>query len=131
MTDDLTEQAVCRTVGTDLFFPEVGHEEQYADAKAVCAICPVKDPCLQAALDGNEYGVWGGTSEAERRQIRAQDPTNSKPRQRTHCPNGHAVTEDNIVYTSRYRYCAICYHAAHARNMAAQRERRAQRRNAA
>jgi WhiB family redox-sensing transcriptional regulator len=129
MNADLTEQAVCRTVGTDLFFPDVGHEDQYADAKAVCAVCPVKDPCLQDALDGDEYGVWGGTSEAERRQMRDQNPT--KPKPRSHCPNGHALTEGNVIYTSRYRYCAICYHAAHARNMAAQKARRAQKKSAA
>jgi WhiB family redox-sensing transcriptional regulator len=131
MNADLTEQAVCRTVGTALFFPEVGHEEQYADAKAVCAVCPVKDPCLQDALDGDEYGVWGGTSEAERRQMRDQDPTRSKPRSRSHCPKGHPVTEGNVIYTKGYRYCAICYHAAQARNMAAQRARRAQQKSAA
>jgi WhiB family redox-sensing transcriptional regulator len=40
------------------------------DAKAVCAACPVKEQCLEYALTNREYGVWGGTTEAERRRIR-------------------------------------------------------------
>lgn len=40
-------------------------------AKAVCWVCPSADLCLQWALEtGQEYGVWGGLSESERRRIR-------------------------------------------------------------
>jgi len=36
-------------------------------AKAVCAACPVRRPCLAHALASQErYGVWGGLSERER-----------------------------------------------------------------
>ncbi|MDX5568457.1 WhiB family transcriptional regulator [Streptomyces sp. ID05-04B] len=39
-------------------------------AKSICAGCPVRPACLAWALDaGEEYGVWGGKSEAERRAI--------------------------------------------------------------
>lgn len=41
--------------------------------KAVCAECPVREQCLEYALDLPEretMGVWGGTSERERRKIR-------------------------------------------------------------
>lgn len=41
-----------------------------ADAKKVCAACPVRDRCLAFALDIAEpWGVWGGFSEAERRAL--------------------------------------------------------------
>ena len=37
-------------------------------AKAVCRRCPVMEQCLQWALETREpWGVWGGTSEADRR----------------------------------------------------------------
>ena len=40
-------------------------------AAAVCQGCPFIDACLWYAIDNNEkYGVWGGTSERQRRKIR-------------------------------------------------------------
>jgi len=69
-------RASCRSVDPDLFFP-VGSTglalEQIGDAKAVCALCPVNEPCLEYALATNQdSGVWGGTSEEERRALRRQ-----------------------------------------------------------
>jgi WhiB family redox-sensing transcriptional regulator len=41
------------------------------DAKALCAVCPVSADCLTYALpEARLMGVWGGTSERERRRIR-------------------------------------------------------------
>ena len=43
-----------------------------ARAKAVCAGCPVREACLEFALANDErWGVWGGTSERQRRAMRA------------------------------------------------------------
>lgn len=68
---DWRHRAVCRDVDPELFFP-VGNSgpalAQTADAKAVCASCPVATECLDWALEsGQEAGVWGGLSEDERR----------------------------------------------------------------
>jgi WhiB family redox-sensing transcriptional regulator len=74
---DWRADAYCATeAGTKLFFP-VGvtgaAEVQIRDAKSVCSQCPVKAECLQFAITTNqEYGVWGGTSEEERRVLRRQ-----------------------------------------------------------
>ena len=39
-------------------------------ARRICAECPVKGACLEYALrNGIDHGVWGGTSERERRRI--------------------------------------------------------------
>jgi WhiB family redox-sensing transcriptional regulator len=39
-------------------------------ARRICADCPVKAPCLEYALANRiDHGVWGGTSERERRRI--------------------------------------------------------------
>ncbi|MGI8757935.1 MAG: WhiB family transcriptional regulator [Acidimicrobiales bacterium] len=69
------DRAVCRYVDADLFFPvgsTGGAIAQVQAAKGVCRSCPVKDPCLQFALDTNqEAGVWGGKDEVERRSLRA------------------------------------------------------------
>ena len=67
--------AACRGVATDLFFPagDVAPEPvaQAERAKAICQECVVREECLQFALATNqEFGVWGGTTESERRTIR-------------------------------------------------------------
>jgi hypothetical protein len=66
-------QALCREVDPELFFP-VGDgaaaKMQTQKAKAICARCPARGDCLEWALDtGQQSGVWGGLSEAERRRI--------------------------------------------------------------
>ncbi len=39
-------------------------------AKAICAVCPVKAPCLQYALEIREpHGIWGGLNELERKAL--------------------------------------------------------------
>jgi WhiB family redox-sensing transcriptional regulator len=72
--DDWRAEARCSSEDLDLFFP-VGvtgdAEIQIRDAKAVCCQCPVVDQCLEFALRTNqEYGIWGGKDEEERRVIR-------------------------------------------------------------
>ena len=72
--DDWRDVALCRDTDPDLFFP-VGTTgpaiEQIESAKAVCQQCEAQAPCLEYALATNQdSGVWGGTSEEERRQLR-------------------------------------------------------------
>jgi WhiB family redox-sensing transcriptional regulator len=39
-------------------------------AKLICRVCPVKLTCLNLALaNGQEAGIWGGTTEDERRRL--------------------------------------------------------------
>ncbi len=71
---DWRELSACRDTDPDLFFP-VGSTglaaQQIVAAKAVCDVCPAKAPCLQFAIENNQdSGVWGGTSEDERRKLR-------------------------------------------------------------
>lgn len=68
--------AACRSEDPELFFPvsEVGPGmRQVIEAKAVCAGCPVRSACLAFALERDLEGVWGGTTEDERRALRAAD----------------------------------------------------------
>lgn len=72
--DEWRQFAECRDTDPDLFFP-VGTTgpalEQIANAKAVCRTCDVQGLCLEYAITTNQdSGVWGGTSEEERRQMR-------------------------------------------------------------
>lgn len=67
-----TAYAVCRGVDPDLFYPERYRPDQVAQAKAVCAGCPVAGPCLDYANAHNEPGIWGGLSERQRKRRRAK-----------------------------------------------------------
>ena len=74
LTDRWRDQAACRDTDPELFFP-IGSTGAVLDeidaAKAVCQECPVRQPCLQFALETNQdTGIWGGTSEDERRRLR-------------------------------------------------------------
>jgi WhiB family redox-sensing transcriptional regulator len=63
--------ANCLGVDPELFFPQRG--EPTEAAKAVCQLCIVRQECLETALEnGEKFGIWGGLSERERRQIRKQ-----------------------------------------------------------
>ncbi|HEY1918779.1 MAG TPA: WhiB family transcriptional regulator [Streptosporangiaceae bacterium] len=67
-------RGACRNADPDLFFPVAPagpSARQIAQAKEVCAHCPVRRPCLEFAVEtGQGFGVWGGTTEDERRTMR-------------------------------------------------------------
>ena len=45
-------------------------------AKAICAGCPVRLDCLIFALEANQqFGIWGGYDEEERRELRRRRRT--------------------------------------------------------
>lgn len=64
-------EAACLGVDPDLFFPGLGEDAE--PAKRICAECPIRERCLDDAIErGEKFGVWGGKSERERRRIRRQ-----------------------------------------------------------
>ncbi|MER5781287.1 WhiB family transcriptional regulator [Streptomyces mobaraensis] len=77
---DWRHNAVCREEDPELFFP-IGNTGpallQIEEAKAVCRHCPVMEQCLQWALEsGQDFGVWGGLSEDERRAMKRRAARN-------------------------------------------------------
>lgn len=81
---------LCKHVDPEIFFPELPEEydenhklikptkedvKEYNDkvqtAKDICARCHFLEPCLEYALKQKDlYGIWGGTTEKERTQIK-------------------------------------------------------------
>jgi hypothetical protein len=74
------EEVPCAETYPDAFFPEEVEDEDgrvisssyhyESDAKRVCAGCPLRLMCLEYALETNPVGIWGGTTENERRKIK-------------------------------------------------------------
>jgi WhiB family transcriptional regulator, redox-sensing transcriptional regulator len=93
--DGWRARAACRDEDPELFFP-IGSSgpaalKQIAAAKAICAQCPVREACLRFALDtGQDYGIWGGLTEDERRRMRRRErtaalrPAAGSPREQWH-----------------------------------------------
>jgi WhiB family redox-sensing transcriptional regulator len=69
---DWRSDAACSGVDSDIFFPAAEEDaEATAQAKSICAECPVREACLQYSLATNQTaGVWGGLDAGERRRMR-------------------------------------------------------------
>ncbi len=68
ITNSWRDQAACRGLDPDIFYPVSDDDADMA--KAVCATCPVREACLEHALANRERdGIWGGASERERRRM--------------------------------------------------------------
>ncbi|GAA3797369.1 WhiB family transcriptional regulator [Streptomyces chiangmaiensis] len=70
------DDAACRGEDPELFFPISSSglgSAQIDAAKAVCLRCSVRAQCLDWALGSRVEGIWGGTTERERRAMLRRD----------------------------------------------------------
>ena len=52
---------------------ETGRFRRIQQAKALCRVCPEEDRCLDWAIQTDqEFGVWGGKTERERKKLRKE-----------------------------------------------------------
>jgi len=66
---DWREHALCAQVDPELFYPDLG--QSAAPAKRICGACEVRTECLSYAMaHGELFGVWGGTTEVDRKLMR-------------------------------------------------------------
>ena len=79
--DEWREEANCRSVGLDLFFPddEGDNPATRNQVAVVCGSCVVREECLEAAMryEGTvgrdfRHGIWGGLTPVKRVRL-AQD----------------------------------------------------------
>lgn len=73
----LEDDPLCSQTDPELFFPEeklYSKTAYYSDlraAKDICSKCPLIVECFKYAITNHPVqGVWGGTTEAERREVR-------------------------------------------------------------
>lgn len=75
---DWQYEGACRGEDPEAFFHPEGERgparaRREANAKAICATCPVIKQCATHALAVREpYGIWGGLSEDDRERIYAR-----------------------------------------------------------
>lgn len=68
---DWHKGALCAQTDPELFFPEKGVGINVA--LRICGQCEVRRQCLEESLANDEtYGIWGGTTEHERRMMRRE-----------------------------------------------------------
>lgn len=89
--DDWRRRAACRGEDPEQFFPVTSAGPalaQIAEVTKICARCPVRAACLRFALiTGQDYGIWGGLTEDERRQLRRGRVAGALPVVRTGTPS--------------------------------------------
>jgi WhiB family redox-sensing transcriptional regulator len=119
---DWRDRAACRGINPELFFvngdsgrPTRAVTERRDRAKAICAGCPVIDDCLDWAYQiGDDWGVLGGTTPAERRG--ATEGINASVRVRVCALNG---CDKKFIVDRRkpdQRYCdRTCTNRSNAR----------------
>lgn len=62
------DDAQCREIDQDMFFPEKGAKNVSREAISLCGRCEVAEQCLNYAMTNHPvHGVWGGTTEYHRR----------------------------------------------------------------
>lgn len=98
--EDWHQEALCRGADTDIFYPPERDAAAMRQAKAICAACPVSEPCGAEGLANRERGVWGGMSDRQRDRINGKPtriqklPSERKPpTERRGCgtPSGHVA----------------------------------------
>jgi WhiB family transcriptional regulator, redox-sensing transcriptional regulator len=64
---------LCKGSETKVFYPPSDDDSLAEEAKMICSMCAVRQPCLEFALTTREkHGVWGGLTERERRRVLRQ-----------------------------------------------------------
>lgn len=96
-------------------------------ARNICGTCPVREACLQDALQYVErsdvptsaYGIFGGLDARERYRLvfPVQRPNHNADK--THCKRGHEFAGANLIVNSRgARQCRECRRLLRAKDRA-------------
>jgi hypothetical protein len=72
--DGLCYQTYPTPDGTNPWFPGHGKHKLLPVVQKICAACPVREACFEANWD-DEYGVWGGSGEKQRRDWKSAGVT--------------------------------------------------------
>jgi WhiB family transcriptional regulator, redox-sensing transcriptional regulator len=105
LTDVDWAQANCTSVGRDAFFEDGDPDDVRGK---VCARCPIKQACLDYAIDNEEqYGIWGGMTPRQRLKIIRQ-----RYGMRLWRWSQASVTEEWVL-----KFCQRAHHPIEGRNV--------------
>ena len=102
--------AACRSVDDpEVMYPDPTNRRGIAEALGQCEVCPVLPECREWALSAQEpYGVWGGLTEGDRRDLIGKKPaprTSGGGRLRSPCGT-RAASERHRRYGEECDQCA-------------------------
>lgn len=65
------QKAACNGEDPNMFYPVIGESkaeknDREAHAKAICAVCSIKDICREEGRARNDEGIWGGLTKEDR-----------------------------------------------------------------
>lgn len=80
---------MCAEVDPELFFPQdveyttgrtvsISVYSNLSAAKEICYSCPLIAECLEYAMNTQQIGIWGGTTERQREQLRKRNRAYSR-----------------------------------------------------
>jgi WhiB family transcriptional regulator, redox-sensing transcriptional regulator len=84
------QRAACADADTSLFYDGDDAKKENPKrqlAKAFCEMCPVRQECLEEAIQVKEKGIWGGMTTKERRRLvasRKLRATKGRPRRKAY-----------------------------------------------
>jgi hypothetical protein len=109
--------AACQYTDPDSFFPEPGGDAG-SRQKAICRCCQVRPDCLLGAATGREeFGIWGGFSERQRRSEGIRKIA-------TRSDAEDVIAADDARFYARQDAAHARAQAAYQRQLAAERARR-------
>jgi WhiB family redox-sensing transcriptional regulator len=68
-------RGLCAGEDPEFFFP--AHCDPGTRAMKTCAACPVRNECLNYATAADEFGIWGGLDQQERRNLKRRQRRNA------------------------------------------------------
>lgn len=74
----IQDRGACKNDDPTLYDNDFDYYDPPSGVK--CPRCPIMKECLEYALLHKEYGVWGNTTERQRRAL-------GRPNPRVHCPS--------------------------------------------
>ena len=100
LAPDWARDAACKDLDEEeidaYFFPQRGGSSKAG--RALCARCSVTEQCLELALSrGEAFGIWGGTSERQRRVLRRERETPRKRRPPKLCQTAGSCRRPRLV----------------------------------